>query len=156
VYNVVETWILDIGSSCGRAPRHPTHTPDIGSHACHVVIQLVVTTRESAYDRLRNGLRVEVNVPERGRFVLVAVIEKDRCLFRQRGAYIGQRVDIFAGPSTFPTNGAAIRKMPPMVCLGGSSTMVRIKIVPPIEWPMRMALSSSPPNHPEAGHAPLV
>lgn len=62
----------------------------------------MVAARESAHDSLRNGLRVEVNVPERGRFVLAAVINIDRRLFRQSGTKIGERFDVLALPSAVP------------------------------------------------------
>jgi hypothetical protein len=84
-------------------------------------------------------------VLDRGGFVLASVIEMDRRLFRQFGTEFGERFDILAVPSA--TSGAAIKKMPPKVNSGGSSARVRIKIVPPIEWPMRMAPSSSPANY---------
>src|SRR5262245_55525748 len=94
-----------------RTLGHPSlKPPDIGCDFGHVVIELMVTTREPAYDSLRNSARVEANMLKRHRSVLAAMIEIDRRLGRQSLAKIGHGLDLLARPATFAHEGRREKK----------------------------------------------
>src|SRR5687768_9784618 len=82
--------------------KRTSHKPaDIGGDFRQVVVELMITTGEPAYNSLRNSPRVEADMLERHRFVLAAMIGIDWCLRRQSLAKIGHGLDVLTGPAAF-------------------------------------------------------
>src|SRR5882724_3016082 len=73
---------------------------DICGDFRHIIVELMVTTGESAYDSSWNSLRVEVSVLERRRFILTAMIHIHWCPSRQSLAKTGHGLDVLARPAT--------------------------------------------------------